>query len=163
MSHSETGSRTLEERSATEERRAERRAATTFLVSAVAAVMLGFVYANGGQPQLEGLLLATSMGAMGTGLVIWANRLLPQGPAVEAREELATLAGGDARLIQERHASPVAASPDRMVARGERRPHRRHPMPGVDVRLEGARSPLPAGRGVVPLSKPCRPAWASVP
>ena len=78
----------IEERAAGDERRAERRAALAFFVSAVAAVILGFVYAKGGQPQLEGLLLAVSLGSMGTGLVIWANHLLPQGPSVQEREEL---------------------------------------------------------------------------
>ncbi len=90
MSDTEERGSALEEGSATDERKAERRAATAFFVSAVAAVILGFVYLKGGQPQLEGLLLAIALGAMGVGLVIWANRLLPQGPAVEEREELPT-------------------------------------------------------------------------
>lgn len=90
MSDTEERGSALEEGSAVSERKAERRAATAFFVSAVAAVILGFVYAKGGQPQLEGLLLAIALGAMGAGLVIWANRLLPQGPAVEEREELPT-------------------------------------------------------------------------
>lgn len=80
----------VEERSGADERRAERRAAFAFFVSAAAAVGLGFVYFAGGQPQLEGLLLAIALGSMGAGLVIWANRLLPQGPVAEEREELPT-------------------------------------------------------------------------
>ncbi|HSH59040.1 MAG TPA: Rieske 2Fe-2S domain-containing protein [Acidimicrobiales bacterium] len=74
------------------ERRAERGAAVAFLVAAAAAVALGFVYAGGGQPQLEGLLLAVALGGIGVGLVIWANKLLPQGPVEEQREELPTTA-----------------------------------------------------------------------
>lgn len=81
---------TTEERSSADERRAERRAAFAFFVSAAAAVALGFVYFAGGQPKLEGLLLAIALGSMGAGLVIWANRLLPQGPVAEEREELPT-------------------------------------------------------------------------
>ena len=72
------------------ERKAERRAALSFAVSAAAAVALGFVYAGGGDPPVEGFLLAVSLGALGVGLVIWANRLLPQGPVVEEREDLPT-------------------------------------------------------------------------
>jgi ubiquinol-cytochrome c reductase iron-sulfur subunit len=72
------------------ERRAERRVALLFGVCFVAGVLLGVVYANGGQPQLEGLLLFVSLGAMGAGLIVWANRLLPPGPDVEEREVLTT-------------------------------------------------------------------------
>ncbi|MDP8975301.1 MAG: Rieske (2Fe-2S) protein [Actinomycetota bacterium] len=72
------------------ERRAERGAAFAFLVAAAAAVALGFVYADGGQPQAEGLLLAVALGGIGVGLVIWANKLLPQGPVEEQREDLPT-------------------------------------------------------------------------
>ncbi len=72
------------------ERGAERRAALAFLVAAAAAVGLGFVYAGGGNPQAEGLLLAVALGGIGVGLVIWANKLLPQGPVEEQREDLPT-------------------------------------------------------------------------
>ncbi len=73
-----------------DERRAERRVALFFGVSFIGAALLAVVYANGGQPQLEGLLLLVALGAFGTGLVLWANRLLPQGPDVEEREILTT-------------------------------------------------------------------------
>jgi len=72
------------------ERRIERRAAIAFLVAAAAAVALGFVYAGGGNPQAEGLLLAVALGGIGVGLVLWANKLLPQGPVEEQREVLPT-------------------------------------------------------------------------
>ncbi|HYE78495.1 MAG TPA: Rieske 2Fe-2S domain-containing protein [bacterium] len=73
-----------------DERRVERKVSFLFAVCFVAAVALGVVYANGGHPQLEGLLLLVALGAMGAGLVLWANRLLPQGPDVEDREILTT-------------------------------------------------------------------------
>ena len=76
--------------SQTDERRSELKAAASFLVTVVAGIALAFVYANGGQPQLEGILLAVALGGIGVGLVIWANRLLPQGPVEEQREELST-------------------------------------------------------------------------
>ena len=72
------------------ERRAERQVAAAFVVTAVAAIGLGIVYAKGGQPQLEGLFLAVSLGSLGVGMVIWGNRLLPQGPVEEEREVLVT-------------------------------------------------------------------------
>ncbi|MDQ3574882.1 MAG: Rieske (2Fe-2S) protein [Actinomycetota bacterium] len=78
------------EPSPADERGAERRAALAFLVAAAAGVGLGFVYAGGGEPQFEGLLLAVALGGIGVGLVIWANRLLPPGPVEEAREDLPT-------------------------------------------------------------------------
>jgi ubiquinol-cytochrome c reductase iron-sulfur subunit len=78
---------TREERA---ERRSERRAAMAFLLAAVAGVALGFVYADGGHPSLEGVLLAVTLGGIGVGLVIWANKLLPQGPVEEQREDLST-------------------------------------------------------------------------
>jgi ubiquinol-cytochrome c reductase iron-sulfur subunit len=70
------------------ERRSERHAATGFAVSALASIGLAVLYWRGGQPQLEGVLLAVAFGSMGYGFVIWANRLLPQGPFEEQRHEL---------------------------------------------------------------------------
>lgn len=60
-----------------------------FVVSALASMGLGTVYALGGQTQWEGALLALALGALGAGLVMWAFRL-PGGEAVEAREPLAS-------------------------------------------------------------------------
>jgi len=47
-----------------------------FLLSAAASVALAAVYWTGGQPQWEGALLATSLGAFGAALVLWANRFV---------------------------------------------------------------------------------------
>jgi ubiquinol-cytochrome c reductase iron-sulfur subunit len=71
-----------------DERRSERHAASGFVVSALASAALAVLYWRGGQPQLEGALLAVAFGAMGYGFVIWANRLLPQGPFEEKRHTL---------------------------------------------------------------------------
>jgi ubiquinol-cytochrome c reductase iron-sulfur subunit len=59
-----------------------------FLVSAAAGVGLAVLYWRGGQPQLEGILLATAFAGLAVGFVVWANRLLPQGPVAEDREPL---------------------------------------------------------------------------
>lgn len=71
------------------DRRAELRAASGFAVCVVAALVLVVVYWNGGQPQLEGLLLAVGLGGVGYGLTVWANELLPQGPVAQERHALA--------------------------------------------------------------------------
>jgi ubiquinol-cytochrome c reductase iron-sulfur subunit len=59
-----------------------------FLVSAAAGVGLAVLYWRGGQPQLEGVLLATAFAGLAIGLVTWANRLMPQGPVAEDRHPL---------------------------------------------------------------------------
>lgn len=59
---------------------AERRIAAAFGLSALAALGLTAVYVSGGQPQLEGVLLAISLGGIGAGLVEWARHLMPPGP-----------------------------------------------------------------------------------
>jgi ubiquinol-cytochrome c reductase iron-sulfur subunit len=57
-----------------------------FVVSALASVGLTVVYAAGGQPQLEGLLLGVSLGGLAAGLGLWAKRLLPSGHIVQQRD-----------------------------------------------------------------------------
>jgi ubiquinol-cytochrome c reductase iron-sulfur subunit len=75
---------------AARERRAERRIAALFLLSAASAVALAIVYLRGGQPQLEGLFLGLALGGVACGFVIWGNHLLPQGPFADDRHELAS-------------------------------------------------------------------------
>ncbi len=70
------------------ERRAERQIAALFLLSSASAIALAVVYLQGGQPQLEGLFLGIALGGVACGLVIWGNRLLPQGPFVDSRHDL---------------------------------------------------------------------------
>ena len=70
--------------------------AVAFLITAAAAVGLGVVYFEGGQPQLEGILLGIAFAGLAYGFITWANKLLPQGPFVDARHELATSAADQA-------------------------------------------------------------------
>jgi ubiquinol-cytochrome c reductase iron-sulfur subunit len=70
------------------ERRAERQITAMFLLSSASAIALALVYLRGGQPQLEGLFLGIALGGVACGLVVWGNRLLPQGPYVDNRHEL---------------------------------------------------------------------------
>ena len=65
---------------------AERRAAAGFLVTTAAAVALAVVYWEGGNPQLEGVLLATAFAGLAYGFVTWAQRLLPNQPVTQERE-----------------------------------------------------------------------------
>ncbi|MDQ1396738.1 MAG: ubiquinol-cytochrome c reductase iron-sulfur subunit [Acidimicrobiaceae bacterium] len=83
-----------------DERRAERLASVGFLVCTAAAVALAIVYASGGQPQLEGTLLAVAFSGLAFGFVTWAARLMPQGPFVQDRHEMAS-APGDLEAFEE--------------------------------------------------------------
>ncbi len=73
-----------------QDRRAERQVTGLFLLSSAGAIALAIVYLRGGQPQLEGLFLSIALGGIACGLVIWGNRLLPQGPFVDNRHDLAS-------------------------------------------------------------------------
>ncbi len=64
-------------------RRAERRIAVSFVVSALGAIGFAVVYALGGQTQLEGLALAVAFGALAVGLATWGAHLVPAGGHVE--------------------------------------------------------------------------------
>jgi ubiquinol-cytochrome c reductase iron-sulfur subunit len=70
------------------ERRAVNQAAVAFGASALASLGLAIVYWQGGQNQVEGVLLAVALGGIGYGFVVVARRLLPQGPYTEEREVL---------------------------------------------------------------------------
>jgi ubiquinol-cytochrome c reductase iron-sulfur subunit len=115
------------------EARAVTRGSVAFLLAAAAAVGLSVVYIRGGQPQLEGALLAVTFGSIGIGLVTWAKHLMPQGPWAEQREPLPTT---DA----ERRA--FAADFERAGVIGRRR---------VLVRLLGLTGVAVAAAAVVPL------------
>lgn len=56
-----------------------------FGVSVLAAIGLAVLYWRGGQPQLEGVLLAGSAGGIAVGLIVWSHRLLPNDRQVEPR------------------------------------------------------------------------------
>jgi ubiquinol-cytochrome c reductase iron-sulfur subunit len=61
-----------------------------FVVAALCLLALAVVYALGGQPQAEGALLGAGLLAFGAGLVLWAHWLMPRGPFVQERHELAS-------------------------------------------------------------------------
>jgi ubiquinol-cytochrome c reductase iron-sulfur subunit len=70
--------------------KAERAPALAFGLAIGAALGLAIVYLRGGQPQAEGILLATVLGGIGTGLALWARRFMPRGPFEEERGEVAS-------------------------------------------------------------------------
>ena len=82
-------------------RRAELAIAGGFVVAIVAALALAGVYASGGQPQAEGVLLALALGGLGFGITAWGKYLMPQGPYIQARDELTS-------SPEERHAFEAA-------------------------------------------------------
>jgi ubiquinol-cytochrome c reductase iron-sulfur subunit len=57
-----------------------------FAVSALASLGLLITYIVGGQPQIEGSLIAVSLGGLAVGLILWAHYLMPTGHFVEERE-----------------------------------------------------------------------------
>ena len=83
------------------ERRAEVAVAVSFLVTAAAAVGLAVVYLNGGQPQLEGVLLAVAFSGLAYGFVTWGQKLMPPGPIVENRHTHGSPAGEVAEMEED--------------------------------------------------------------
>ncbi|MGH2429843.1 MAG: Rieske 2Fe-2S domain-containing protein [Candidatus Limnocylindria bacterium] len=70
--------------------RAVRVTAACFVLAMLASVGLIAVYILGGQPQVEGVLLALALGGIGTGIVIWAVALLDTTVETEERHPLAS-------------------------------------------------------------------------
>jgi ubiquinol-cytochrome c reductase iron-sulfur subunit len=66
-------------------RRSTRPSALAFTATILAALGLAVVYVRGGQPQLEGALLAVAFGGVSVGVIFWAKRLMPRGPDTQAR------------------------------------------------------------------------------
>jgi ubiquinol-cytochrome c reductase iron-sulfur subunit len=63
------------------------RLAGLFLLASIgASAALAVVYVVGGQPQLEGTLLAVSLGGIGGALILWGKRILEGPNDVEPRE-----------------------------------------------------------------------------
>jgi ubiquinol-cytochrome c reductase iron-sulfur subunit len=67
---------------------AEGLALACFLIAAAAAITLAVVYWRGGQPQLEGVLLAVATGGIGIGIIVWAKRFMPDDEVAEDRHPL---------------------------------------------------------------------------
>ena len=72
-----------------------------FVVSALASIGLTVLYAFGGQPQLEGVLIGLSLGGLAYGFVMWARLFLPPGDQVEDRKPLPSPAADRERVIED--------------------------------------------------------------
>ncbi len=58
----------------------------SFVASMLASVGLVVLYAFGGDPQLEGVLLGTALGGLGMGIIVWAIDLLHEPEQTEERD-----------------------------------------------------------------------------
>ena len=81
--------------------RGTRAIGASFAVSALSSIGLAVVYASGGQPQLEGVLLGGALGGLALGLLLWAHRLLPSGPFVQERDVVPGASGSRERVAGE--------------------------------------------------------------
>ncbi len=61
-----------------------------FVVATIFFVVMMVVYVKGSQTQLEGGLMAAGFGCLGVGMVAWGKYLMPKGPFVEERHQLAS-------------------------------------------------------------------------
>lgn len=66
----------------------EREIVLLLAAATAASIGLTIVYIAGGQPQLEGALLAVSLGGMGASVVLWANQLFGTAEVTEERPVL---------------------------------------------------------------------------
>ena len=78
------------------ERWMERLVAAAFALTMLTGLALLAVYGLGGQTQVEGVLLAICLGALGFGIVVWAQELMHTPIAVEERHPLASQTPGPA-------------------------------------------------------------------
>ena len=83
------------------ERRAELRIAAAFVLTAVSATVLAFVYWQGGHPQWEGVLLAIALGGLGYGFVAVAQHLLPGGEVEQERKPLGADEGAQEAIVED--------------------------------------------------------------
>ncbi|MEA2476463.1 MAG: ubiquinol-cytochrome c reductase iron-sulfur subunit [Actinomycetota bacterium] len=67
-------------------RRSVKSIVLALLLSIASSVGLVILYVRGGQPQLEGSLIAVSLGGLAYAFIAWAHRLLPGGRFVQERE-----------------------------------------------------------------------------
>lgn len=89
-----------------------------FALSIVASLALAVVYALGGQPQLEGALLAVSLGSLGAGIILWAKDLLTPEEISQERQPESSPPG-------------VRSAAEAALAAGERQVTRRRTLSGL--------------------------------
>jgi ubiquinol-cytochrome c reductase iron-sulfur subunit len=84
-------------------RKVERRIIALFGVSALTGIALLVVYLAGGQTQIEGILLAITLGGIGIGIIAWSQWLLPGTLRSEDRHPIASHAnaGAEQEILKE--------------------------------------------------------------
>lgn len=82
------------------ERRIERLIGGLFGLTALTGLVLLGLYVAGGQPQLEGILLAACLGSLGIGIILWSQELMPERHVEEPRHPLASDPGARAALAE---------------------------------------------------------------
>ncbi len=82
------------------ERRIERLVAGLFGLTGLTGLALLGLYVAGGQPQLEGVLLAVCLGSLGIGIILWSQELMPERQVEEPRHRLASDPGARAALAE---------------------------------------------------------------
>jgi ubiquinol-cytochrome c reductase iron-sulfur subunit len=104
----------------TSERHAEHQVGAAFGVTTLSALGLAAVYIRGGNPQLEGALLALALGGLGIGFILWGKLLLPHAEITEERKPLAStpevLEGFDVALERGEELVPRRSFLGRMLA-----------------------------------------------
>jgi len=69
-------------------RRAEVVVGASFILAILSVFVLGWIYTQRGNPQIEGAMLFVLFGGIGFGMAAWGKWLMPRGPFVEEREVL---------------------------------------------------------------------------
>ncbi len=82
------------------DRRMERLIAGLFGLTALTGLALLALYVAGGEPQLEGVLLAVCLGSLGAGIILWSQTLMPERHVEEPRHRLASDPGARAALAE---------------------------------------------------------------
>ncbi len=98
-----------------DQRRAERRIAIAFGITAACGVALFFVYFSGGQTQLEGLLFGLAFTSLGWGVAAWAAKLLDAREVSEDRHPLTSGPAGRKALALLLPALSLGPAPGRSL------------------------------------------------
>jgi ubiquinol-cytochrome c reductase iron-sulfur subunit len=69
-------------------RRAEMIVGASFVLAILSVFVLGWIFTQRGNPQIEGAMLFVLFGGIGFGMAAWGKWLMPRGPFVEEREVL---------------------------------------------------------------------------
>lgn len=98
-------------------RRTPRRVAFAFLASALGSVGFVAAFTLDFGPQLQGMTLAVALAGVGSGLVWWSKGLMPPGPFIEERPEIAPPPEEEAAAAEAFRAGEEAVGRRRLLGR----------------------------------------------